>query len=62
MTAYRAALFLLAAFGLDLARYLSFTAAEGDPLNDWLTHLPVIIRPAMFILGNLLANITEVLR
>ncbi len=40
---------------LDLARYILAVIESGDPLNDWLTHLPESVRPFAEALGNLLA-------
>ena len=41
----------------SLGSYLSEVVADGDPLNDWLTHLPEPIQPAVMALGQLVAAV-----
>lgn len=38
-----------------LSMYITWTINEGDPLNDWLTHLPVFSRPVVRYLGEIIA-------
>lgn len=40
---------------MALALYLLGVLTDGDVRNDWLTHLPEVIRPAVAALGSLLA-------
>lgn len=42
---------------LYLLRYLAFVIVEGDPLNDWLTHLPVDLAPHVEVVGDFIAGI-----
>lgn len=39
----------------SLGKYLAAAATDGDALNDWLTHLPEPIQPAVMALGQLVA-------
>ncbi len=38
--------------------YIGFVLESGDPLNDWLTHLPEPIQPAVLALGQLVAAVS----
>jgi hypothetical protein len=38
-----------------LIQYLAAVLDDGDYLNDWLTHLPTVIRPTVQLIGYLLA-------
>lgn len=38
-----------------LARYVTFTVSTGDYKNDWVTHLPGVVRPIVMLFGHLLA-------
>lgn len=40
-----------------LGNYLAAVVQSGDPLNDWLTHLPEPIQPAVLALGQLVAAV-----
>lgn len=40
---------------LDLVRYFAIVITDGDWANDWLTHLPTTIRPAVEIVGQFIA-------
>jgi ABC-type transporter Mla subunit MlaD len=42
----------------SLGSYLGAVAEDGDYLNDWLTHLPEPIQPAVQALGQLVAAFT----
>jgi hypothetical protein len=37
--------------------YLAAVLDDGDYLNDWLTHLPAIVRPVVLALGQLIAAV-----
>ena len=37
------------------ARYFAIVIEDGDWLNDWLTHMPVMIRPLIAAIGQLIA-------
>lgn len=39
-----------------IERYLRYALETGDPLNDWLTHLPSYLWPLLIHLGQLLAR------
>jgi TP901 family phage tail tape measure protein len=39
----------------SFGNYIGFVLESGDPLNDWLTHLPEPIQPAVLALGQLVA-------
>lgn len=34
-----------------IINYLTHVIEDGDELNDWLTHMPVEIRPIMQLIG-----------
>jgi hypothetical protein len=40
---------------VDLAKYIAICITDGDWANDWLTHLPVAIRPAVETIGQWIA-------
>jgi hypothetical protein len=40
-----------------LLLYVAAIAQDGDWQNDWITHLPHVIRPSVLVLGHLLALI-----
>ena len=44
--------------GMDLVwaifYYLYFVVADGDWLNDWLTHMPMWLRPIMEYIGKVI--------
>jgi len=42
---------------LNLLRYFSFVVADGDYLNDWLTHLPPVMEPSVIEMGKAIATI-----
>ena len=42
---------------LNLARYLAFCLLEGDPANDWLTHLPAAMQHTVYLFGSLLSTL-----
>ena len=44
---------------VDLGRYLTFTITEGDYLNDWLSHLPSFLRPAVLAIGTIIGVLSE---
>lgn len=37
-----------------IRHYLHYVRLDGDWANDWLTHIPVIIRPFIEAIGHLL--------
>lgn len=39
----------------SVVRYFYFVALDGDYMNDWLTHLPAIIRPLIMSIGHLIS-------
>ena len=41
----------------DLGQYFLAVAQDGDYLNDWLTHLPEAIQPAVMALGQFVAAV-----
>lgn len=41
-----------------LVYYFAAVLADGDYLNDWLTHLPTMLRPIVEMLGYVLATVT----
>lgn len=41
---------------LNLLRYLAIVITDGDWLNDWLTHLPADIAPAVQTVGQFIAS------
>ncbi len=43
-----------------LQNYLQFVHLEGDWLNDWATHIPVLIRPIVIIVGQFIAYLIGV--
>lgn len=43
---------------MALAYYFAAVLADGDYLNDWMTHLPFVVRPVVEALGMLLAWVT----
>ena len=40
---------------INLLRYFGIVFADGDPANDWLTHLPVEIAEAAYVIGQWIA-------
>ena len=42
---------------MTLARYVAVVVAEGDWLNDWLTHLPRVVQPVVQTIGQLIAGL-----
>lgn len=40
-----------------LVQYLAFVLVEGDWLNDWLTHLPIIYQPLVRGIGQAIAMV-----
>lgn len=42
---------------MALVHYFTAILVDGDYLNDWLTHLPVVIRPLVEMLGMALAAV-----
>lgn len=42
---------------MALIYYFAAIVQDGDYLNDWLTHLPEIVRPLILFLGTLLATL-----
>lgn len=40
---------------LALLKYIAWTIVEGDPLNDWVTHLPVEWQQTVIEIGTLIA-------
>ena len=46
----------------SLGKYLHAAATDGDALNDWLTHLPEPIQPAVQALGGLVASVGDLVR
>lgn len=43
----------------DLARYIGAVVSTGDPMNDWLSHLPGIVQPAAKAVGDLVGWFRE---
>lgn len=43
---------------MALVHYFAAVLADGDYLNDWLTHLPMMLRPVVEMLGWLVATAT----
>lgn len=44
---------------LSLIEYVTFTISSGDSLNDWLTHFPEFLQPAILWIGNLIVAIQD---
>ncbi|MED1305612.1 hypothetical protein P4U65_35145, partial [Bacillus pacificus] len=44
---------------ISLSKYLFFTAADGDYLNDWITHLPAGFQGAAELIGKAVSKIRE---
>lgn len=42
---------------LDLFRYFAIVVLDGDHMNDWLTHLPADVAPAVQTVGQFIAGI-----
>jgi hypothetical protein len=37
--------------------YFAAVLTDGDELNDWLTHIPHVLRPALLLLGHVVAQL-----
>ena len=41
---------------VGMIQYLIFTLLEGDYLNDFITHAPVILRPVLVTIGKFICG------
>lgn len=57
--AFALALTPLVVYGPPLTAYYAGILADGDMHNDWLTHLPGIIRSLTHVTGHALAWLTQ---